>query len=381
MKNYRIFFLDKFNKKIPEIFGNKVFYFRILFVVLGIFSALLLLEIYSRLTYVRYHVPFDCFKGDSVLNHVHEPNKTCPFVTGEWNVTYRINSFGFRDRERSLEKPANTYRILMLGDSTTEGWGVSQDKTFSALLEEKLNGLGKLHFEVINMGVTSYSPLLEYLQLKNIGLKFNPDLVILNFDYSDFADDRNYEAFAAFEGNNNPQSVRPQDPRSFGYRQTVYKVNQINAGNLYLLNPDNSTNTYLAFLEKYSILFRRFFATKDIMLGNNDILPEPASDSFVLPERNISLISNTLKSKNIPFILTVFPRKSHLFPSGNTAYFSTFQKFGEQNGIRVLNLLPLFKTQNPQGLYFKHDFHGTEKFHKLMVKGIYDYLVNNNLID
>ena len=38
-----------------------------------------------------------------------------------WN---EINSLGFRDREHSLQKPEGVFRVLVLGDSVTEGFGV-----------------------------------------------------------------------------------------------------------------------------------------------------------------------------------------------------------------------------------------------------------------
>lgn len=357
--------INKVRNDILETLSHRIFYFKILFVVLGIFSALLILEIYTRVTYVKFHVPLECFQGDNVLNHSHVPGKTCPFVTREWNVIYGINSFGFRDGKRTLEKPANTFRILMLGDSFTEGWGVAQDKTFSALLENKLNSMNSGRFEVINMGVASYSPLLEYVQLKNIGLEFKPDLVILNFDHTDFADDWHYESLASYDKNHQPVAVRAVLPSDI--EQFVRSVNE----------KDSINN-----LEKSSFLFRMMThlkSTNGELMGG--VLSEPSSGEFVLPERNLKLISDMLESKNIPFVFTLYPQKSHLESGGNTGYFSVLQNFGEQNEIKVLNLLPLFESyKNPNDLYFKYDMHSTEKFHELMVQGIYDYLAKNRLI-
>lgn len=371
--------LTKARNGILKIASHRIFYLKIVMVVLGMFSALFFWEIFSRITYTKYSIPLDCLKTDELLNHVHVPNKTCPFITSEWNVVYRINSFGFRDKERSLEKPADTFRILMLGDSFTEGWGVSQDKTFSALLEAKLNNLSAKHFEVINMGVASYSPLLEYLQIKNIGLKFNPDMVILNFDDTDFADDTAYEALTTYDENHIPLSVRATFPERF--KQIVDRLQQINAGELHLLNADNNRNVYMSFFEKHSVLFRELFSKKDIFGDVNGTLREPQPEEFILPERNISLISDMLKSEDVSFVLTLYPYKNHLLSNNNTGYFSTLQKFGDQNGIKVLNLLPLFETKNPGDLYFNHDMHGTVKFHELVANGIYDYLQNNNFLN
>ena len=47
-----------------------------------------------------------------------------------------FNAHGFRDYERTYQKPEDTFRILILGDSYTEALQVSLEKTFSAFLEK-----------------------------------------------------------------------------------------------------------------------------------------------------------------------------------------------------------------------------------------------------
>lgn len=310
-------FLKKSSSVVLKLSVGHVYYFRAALILLSIVSALFVLEIYSRLTYVEYHLPLDCFQYDDLLNHSHTPNKICRSVTPEWNVIYSINSQGLRDKERSFEKPANIFRILMLGDSFTEGWGVAQNKTFSAVLEEKLNTLGKGRFEVINMGVGSYSPLLEYLQLKNVGLKFQPDLVILNFDYTDFVDDGNYETLANYDVNHNPVSVTGVLRGPYG----EFLRNLIDANNRKVVN----NNLFAAFLSEHSFIYRKWIQSQLNKLEIQQPIPVPTSANFILPERNLKLISDMLKSKNIPLVFTLYPQKSQLESGGKTGYFRCFR--------------------------------------------------------
>jgi lysophospholipase L1-like esterase len=94
-----------------------------------------------------------------------------------------INGSGYRDREFRKEKPAGR-RVLALGDSITAGLNVKAEETFPKVLEKKL-GEG---YEVYNMGVHGYGPDQSYVQLKEEGMRLNPDMVVLCLFANDFND-------------------------------------------------------------------------------------------------------------------------------------------------------------------------------------------------
>lgn len=95
---------------------------------------------------------------------------------------FSTNSVGMRDREYSLEKPTNTKRIVVIGDSFAMGSGVSDTENYPALLEQKFSaekGDGKV--EVLNFGVGSYG-LRNYLAVLNQkAMAYEPDLIIIGF--------------------------------------------------------------------------------------------------------------------------------------------------------------------------------------------------------
>ncbi len=63
-----------------------------------------------------------------------------------------INAHGTRGPDFVVPKPANTIRILSLGDSRTFGWGLGDQETYSSLLQDGLQrDLGNSRkVEVIN---------------------------------------------------------------------------------------------------------------------------------------------------------------------------------------------------------------------------------------
>ena len=118
------------------------------------------------------------------LSFAHAPNRSA-FLMG---VPVSINSEGLRDREFSFEKPPDVYRVMMLGDSTTFGWGVRQEDTAAKFLERKLNADLPPRYnrvEVMNTGVGNYDTVQEVTYYETIGWKYHPDLVVLMFFIND----------------------------------------------------------------------------------------------------------------------------------------------------------------------------------------------------
>lgn len=104
--------------------------------------------------------------------------------TDEGKAYIAINSFGMRDKEYSLKKPANTLRIAVLGDSFTEGRQVDLEETFPRMMESDLASCSSLNdqkVEVLNFGVSGFGTTQELLQLKDRVWQFEPDIVLLAF--------------------------------------------------------------------------------------------------------------------------------------------------------------------------------------------------------
>jgi hypothetical protein len=105
-------------------------------------------------------------------------------VYSENTVYSSINHDGFRDREHTKEKPANTFRIAVLGDSFAEAAQVSTDKAFWTVMQHDLgscSGLGGKNVEVMNFGVSGYGTAQELQMLRHYVWDYSPDLVMLAF--------------------------------------------------------------------------------------------------------------------------------------------------------------------------------------------------------
>jgi hypothetical protein len=120
-----------------------------------------------------------------------KPNAAYKLALPEETVLVHYNSQGYRDAERSLNKPKDVIRILVLGDSFMEGYSVNIQDSLPYLLEEFLNNEGK-RVEILNMGVGGYGTLQEYLVLEEVGKGYDPDIVIVGFYVGNDLANNNY---------------------------------------------------------------------------------------------------------------------------------------------------------------------------------------------
>ena len=120
-------------------------------------------------------------KNDTLL---YEP---IPGVVSKYKgVENRINSFGMRDKERSLKKRDGVIRIAVLGDSVTWGFGVEVEDAFPRKLEVELNKSSNKEFEVLNFSVPGYDAVQELELYRTKVQQFDPDLVIIAYVLNDF---------------------------------------------------------------------------------------------------------------------------------------------------------------------------------------------------
>ena len=111
-------------------------------------------------------------------------------VWGEARYRLITDSLGFKDSSaREVPLKSMSRRILLIGDSFTEGIGQPFENTFAGLLAEE-GAKRSNRTEFLNAGVASYSPTIYYAKIKyllNKGLQF--DEVVLLSDSSDVEDE------------------------------------------------------------------------------------------------------------------------------------------------------------------------------------------------
>jgi len=98
----------------------------------------------------------------------------------------KMNRLGFRGDFKPYEKPPGTYRLVVLGDSVTFGYGINKvEKRYPELLAGMLSKKLGTNVEAINLGRPGLSTFHEFNIMHDKGQFFHPDVVILGYYYND----------------------------------------------------------------------------------------------------------------------------------------------------------------------------------------------------
>jgi hypothetical protein len=110
------------------------------------------------------------------------------------NPSLGINSDGARSPFEATDFGEQDFVILFLGDSYTYGLRLGYEATYPARVEQFLSEQDcRARVRTVNFGWTSSSPLLGLRLLREVGHRYQPDLIVYSLDMTDFRDDLFYE--------------------------------------------------------------------------------------------------------------------------------------------------------------------------------------------
>jgi hypothetical protein len=226
-------------------------------VLLGVLVALAALEGGLR---SQYHLlppaiekEHRFWQYDPLLGWSKIPGAEGPFVGYEYHTHVKINSQGLRDDKVPYRKPPDEYRILALGDSFTVELEVEQERVWTEILEKLLDV--ERAAQVINAGTRGYGSDQEYLFLREEGLKYSPDLVLVAFFVNDVLGNR----------------LDHQEGRKYAKPRFVLREGQLHLTNVPPPEPPANPLQSLSKLLKRSYLYR--FAREMLERGAPGELP------------------------------------------------------------------------------------------------------------
>jgi lysophospholipase L1-like esterase len=137
---------------------------------------------------------------DSTYGKNHKKDFTCTRISPEFTFRFTTNSLGFRGPEPNKFPERG---ILFMGDSFTEGYGVTDGEEFPDLIRKSLEErFGPDEVPVVNAGIGDCGTGRSLKFLRNEGTRLNPRLIILQLTENDFFDDA-YEGMFSVDSTNN----------------------------------------------------------------------------------------------------------------------------------------------------------------------------------
>lgn len=324
------------------------------------------------------------------------PNQETMAAWGALVYPMHTNSMGLIDSTAyKLSRKSDNRRILILGDSHSEGVGVPYLKTFAGRLARNL---APHQIEVINGSAVSYSQKIEYLKARYLieqkGLEVDEILVLI--DISDLQNELVYEAFEARTKSEFGDLLYRIRNRLKRTSTIYYLIDNMRTrkereeffqsiDNFYADVRDNASNNVW---ELYSGFFSHF--DNEVLLSNpqfhgmggwleDETFRELALRGIGLGQQQMLKLKELCDRHDIGLTLSVHPWH-HQIELGETFddYVRYWDAFARKHSISFLNFFPLFiNEEDPETVirkyYIKQDNHWNEFGHEKVAEYLQTY--------
>lgn len=317
---------------------------------------LLILEIVFRILGFGYgNAPHE---SDPIFHHVNPRSYSyeCYTPSGEYGghiVSYDDN------RRRVSENPKEKKgkeEVWFMGDSFTEAMQLSWDNSFVGIIDSQID------HKVVNIGVSSYSPLLYLLQLKHHLKK--PKTIFIQIYSNDVSDDEKYMKLAEFDPQGEPIACNGGPNNAF---KTLARKS-------YLARVIRRTQITIQFLMDQKQSDKESVIQLDKHIERSPELEE--SSDFIIHIRKLySLLSST----ETKFYFLVIPSK-YACVSGDwdtPTFSSRFTEFLQENNYPYIDLMNSFQqASRSQKVFYDVDIHCNAFGNKLIAQEIMTKLKN-----
>ncbi len=365
---------------------------RIILLVITLSLLLFTLELITRIsTYNDYKTYPSYYELNKSALNILEKSSTQPFTLKknsqgthydprflEYNYTIKTNSLGYRNEEFKSEKPDNKYRIIILGDSFTFGYGIKDNKTYTKILQDLLNNI-TAQYQVINAGYKAgYSPDSYYSYLNNEGYNLKPDMIILAYYPGNDVTDISENIWQELDDKELPLIVKSKTKyvdengvlRTLESNKTKQK--SIYHSIDYLLR--RNFYTYIFLKHKISNIIKQ----KSITVYETEYWTGKQKE-LELTKEIITEIKKETQKRHIKLVIVLIPSKEQIGTEniGN-------RHLPQEKIITLTNITPsidlYYDFLNKELFYFEKDGHWNEYGQEYAAKIIYKHLVEEKLL-
>ena len=314
-------------------------------------------ELFSRLMFPRGTAEEGPERdaGSEVIRHhaglgwVLAPSARARHRTAEFDVSIETNADGLRESiDYPHQRVPGIRRVVALGDSFGFGYGVEQPESYAARLEAELGAT-----EVLNLGVMGYGVDQMLLLLRERGLAYRPDVVLVGLFEGD-----------VFRTARSHQLVYPK-PRFRLDGDRGLRLDNVPVPGL-----DDSRRARSFPLRSVEVLATR---SRDLYehLGHGEAWP--------LTERIVVALRDAARDSGASVLFVLIPKDRAIYDRGwrqriHLRAMAKMRELLERNGIpsvdTTLALRAAAEAAPSEALYFAGDGHWTPAGHRVAAEAI-----------
>jgi hypothetical protein len=314
---------------------------------------------------------------DQHYDHGFVPNFDGYDAWGSLRHRLRTNSLGFKDAAvRDVPLRSLTRRILLIGDSMTEGSGMSFEDSFAGLLY-RAGREGAENFEVLNAAVASYSPVLYFKKIKHlldIGLVF--DEVVVFSDITDVMD----EATSYFCFDDEPQYKALCPPvvkkPAFSNLRKIFTRNFVVTNRVIGLATERAPS--LLEMDEFGFPSRARWSWTIPSFNVKEVFhPLGVEGGVIRSLKNMQALADLLSQRRIPLTIVVYPYPMQLAQNDrDSRQVAIWREFCRENCKAFIDLFPVFFAEKDahgdwyQRYFIPDDVHWSAQGHRLIFREV-----------
>lgn len=328
---------------------------------------------------------------DQTLETRYIPNASVRIASPwkEYDVTYRTNQLGLRGADFP-RKQQGELRILAVGNSFVEGWGVEEDQTFTSVAGSvlRLSSNETDHsrpIRMVNAGISGYGAAQVYLNSRRLWPEVAPDIVLMAYIGTMVSADYKYLKNAVKDRNGIAQGLSADAVLQGGTTEAM----------------DSRPPTAMPWVDavsRWSALVRlvrgRYANEAEINRINigdpySDLLAVYRADSgaerMLQPTlQHVAALADLAQKRNAKFIFLYLPmpfqlsdgawdqgrRAYRLVGKGNDREIEAIRSFCNAQNLDCLFpddlLRKAIETKGPRDIYYSYDFHLTVEGNRIL---------------
>jgi len=265
--------------------------------------------------------------NNRILGHEHVRSRCATLQS----VEICINNIGLRGEDFSFEKDVGR-KVLFLGSSITLGWGVSEEKLLTSLIQKKCR-TNSIKAKILNAGIGNYNTVRYVERFFTILKDIEPTDIVLQYFIND------------------AETLNP------------------GRGNFFLQNYQLAVTLYIL----YNRLF--FSSGEDTLIQHYKKVYNENASGFIAMRKSLKRLSNYAIRNNINVFFVMTPDIHNLNKYPFLLIHQTMKQIAYEYGFKYLDLLPYFADIGTKQLWaMPGDPHPNAFGHQIMADAIYPFI-------